>query len=155
MSLKRRIEDDIKQALKAGDRPRLSCLRMLKSKLQEREVARRSEQGRDYELSDDESQAVIASYAKQRRDSIAGFEQGGRDDLAERERAELEVVGAYLPQQLSDEELRRIVQEAIGSTGATSAREMGAVMKIVMATVRGGADGKRVSGMVRELLDGG
>ncbi len=152
MSLKQQLDSDIKTAMKQGQKERVVCLRMLKAKIQEKEVALRSERGADCALSDEEVTTVIASYAKQRRDSIAGFEQGGRDDLVARERAELEMVSSYLPEQLGEEEVRRIVAEAIAEAGATSRREIGAVMKLVMPRVKGLADGKRVSRLAGELL---
>jgi len=154
MSIKARLEADIKSAMKAGDRARLSCLRMLKSKILEREVELRAGREPGYSLSDEETVEVIAGYAKQRRDSIEGFERGGREAQACREREELEIVTGYLPEQLSEEQLRGIVQEAIAACGASSARQMGEVMKIVMPRVKGAADGKQVSRIARELLGG-
>lgn len=154
MSLKQRIVEDIKTAMKSGDRDRLGVLRMLKSRIQEAEVAGRAKQGPQYELSDDEVIQVCTSYAKQRRDSIEAYTQAGRTELAAREQAELRVVQDYLPGQLSEDELRKIVAEAVTKTGASSAREMGAVMKAVMPGVKGRADGKLVNRIVRELLDG-
>jgi uncharacterized protein YqeY len=152
MSLRQRLDSDIKDALKAGEKARVGCLRMLKSKILEKEVALRAKRGVNYRLTDDEAIEVIAGYAKQRRDSIEGFKQGGRDDLVAREQAELEIVDTYLPARLSDDEIRRIAQEAIAEVGATSPREMGAVMKIVMPKLKGAADGKQVSEIVRALL---
>jgi uncharacterized protein YqeY len=154
MSLKQRIEDDFKQAFKAGDKPKVAVLRMVKSKLQEKQVSLRGEKGKDYELADDEVQAVVAAYAKQRRDSIESYVSAGGEELAEQERGELALVEEYLPQQLGDDELRGIVAEVVTETGAASMKDMGAVMKGVMARVRGAADGKRVQQFVRELLAG-
>jgi uncharacterized protein YqeY len=152
MSIKRKLESDFKEALKARETLRVGCLRMLKSKILEREVALRADRGKDYELEDDEAQAVIAAYGKQRRDSIESFRQAGRDDLADKEEAELAIVNAYLPRQLSGEEIERIVREAIEESGATSPRDMGKVMKLVMPRVKGAADGKRVNEIVRASL---
>ena len=152
MSLKSRIHDDVTAALKSGDRARLGTLRMVKAQLQTREVELRAKHGRDYDLDDDEALAIVARAAKQRRESIASFRDGGRDDLAAGEEAELAIIEEYLPAALDDEELRSIVREAIAESGATSPKEMGAVMKVVMPKVRGRADGKAVNQVVRELL---
>jgi uncharacterized protein YqeY len=154
MSLKKKIDEEMKRALKAGEKARVGCLRMVKSKLQEREVALRGEEGVDYSLTDEEALKAIAGYAKQRRDSIESYEKGGRDDLVERERAELAIVEEFLPQQLGEEEVRDLLRQAIEETGASSPREMGAVMKAVMPKTQGRADGKLVSKLAREMLAG-
>lgn len=153
-SLKQRIEDDIKTAMKAGDKLRLSALRMVKAKMMEAEVALRAKKGRDYQLEDSEALQCFSTSAKQRRDSIDSFRQGGREDLVKAEEAELAIIQEYLPKQLGAEEITRIAREAIVSTGATSPRDMGAVMKIVMPQVKGAADGKEVSRIISELLGG-
>jgi uncharacterized protein YqeY len=152
MSIKKRLDGDMQKAMKAREQARVSCIRMLKSKLLEREVALRGKHGLDYEITDEEALAVIASYAKQRKDSIESFRRGGRDDLVAAEEAELEIVGRYLPRQVTGDELRELVQEAISEAGAQSIKDLGAVMQLVMAKARGAADGKRVNQLVRELL---
>ncbi len=152
MSLKQRIEDDLKTALKAGDKQRLSCLRMVKSKVQEKQVELRGKRGAGAELSDDDIQSVVSAYAKQRRDSIESYEQGGRDDLAAAERAELEILKAYLPQQMTEDEIAAIVDAAVRESGASQPRDMGAVMKLVMPQVKGRADGKLVNRIVQSRL---
>jgi uncharacterized protein YqeY len=152
MTIKERLDTDLKEALKARQTPRVDCLRMLKARILEREVELRAKRGPDHQLGDEEAQAVIAAYAKQRRDSIESFRQGGRADLVAKEEAELEVIGAYLPRQLGREELQRIVREAIGEAGATSAADLGKVMKIVMPRVKGVADGKLINQIVHEEL---
>ena len=152
MSLKRTIAEDVKTAMKAGERERVSCLRMLQARILEREVELRAERGRGVELDDDEARAVIGSYAKQRRESIESYRAGGREELAAKEEAELAIVTAYLPRQLGETELREIVRAAIAESGATSARDLGNVMKAVMPRVQGLADGKLVNRLVRELL---
>jgi uncharacterized protein YqeY len=154
MSIKQRLDADLKTAMKERDSRRVSCIRMLKSKLLEREVALRGKHGTDYQIADDEALVVISTYAKQRRDSIEGYEQGGRDDLVAAERAELEIVAQYLPEQLSADELRAMVREAIAESGAQTVKDLGAVMKLVVPKTKGVADGKLVSRLVRELLDG-
>jgi uncharacterized protein YqeY len=154
MSLKQRIEQDLKTALKAGDKQRLSCLRMVKSKIQEKQVELRGKEGFDAKLSDDDVMNVVSAYAKQRRDSIESYEQGGREDLAANERAELEIISAYLPQQMSEDEVAAIVDEAVSESGASAPKDMGAVMKLVMPKVKGRADGKLVNRIVLGRLKG-
>jgi len=152
VTIKERLDADLKDALKARQARRVDCLRMLKAKILEGEVELRAERGRDYKLTDEEAQAVISTYAKQRRDSIEGFRQGGREDLVAKEEAELEIVSAYLPRQLGRDEIERIVTEAIAEAGAASAADLGRVMKLVMPRVKGAADGKLVNQIVREKL---
>ena len=152
MTIKKRLDEDIKAAMKAREALRLSCLRMLKSKILEREVALRAKEGVDYQLSDEEVVEVASSYAKQRRDSIESYRQGGREELAAKEEAELAIVESYLPRQLSREQIVDIVRGAIEESGAESIKDMGAVMKAVMPKVKGQADGKLVNQVVREAL---
>lgn len=154
MTIKERLNADLKEAMKARQAARVGCLRMLKAKILEKEVELRAKHGPDHELGDEEALAVISAYAKQRRDSIDGFRQGGREDLVTKEEAELDVVSAYLPRQLDRDELQRIVREAIEEAGAASAADLGRVMKIVMPRVKGAADGKLVNQLVREELAG-
>jgi uncharacterized protein YqeY len=154
MTLRERLEADMKDALRLQDTRRLSCIRMLRAKLLEREVALRGKEGRDYRIGDDEAQQVIASYAKQRGDSIESYRQAGREDLAAAEREELEIVRAYLPQQLAEAEIRALVQQVLAASGAASAADLGRVMKLVMAEVKGRADGKLVNRLVVEALSG-
>ena len=152
MSLKDRIENDLKVALKARDRGTLEALRMVKAKIQEKQVDLRGKKGAEAELSDDDVQAVLNAYAKQRRDSIEAYEKGGRDELAQKERDELEIISAYLPKQLSDEEITAIVEKAVADSGASSMKDLGAVMKLVMPQTKGLADGKRVNEIVRAKI---
>jgi len=154
MTLKQRIGEDMKAAMKAGQKERLGVLRMLRSKLQEAEVAGRVEKGLDYSIDDDDALAVLASYAKQRRESIDSYRQGGREELALREEAELGIIREYLPEQLSEPEIREIVAGAVAESGAASPKDMGRVMKAVMPRVKGRADGKLVNRLVREALGG-
>ena len=154
MSSRQRIEDDIRTALRAGDKQRLSCLRMVKSKVQEKQVELRGTEGREVELSDEDVTNVVSAYAKQRRDSIESYEQGGRKDLAANERAELEILTSYLPQQMSEDEVSAIVDDAVRESGASEPKDMGAVMKLVMPKVKGRADGKLVNRIVQSRLKG-
>ncbi len=151
-SLKQRIEDDIRTAMKAGDKLRLNALRMVKAKMMEAEVALRGAKGRDYQLEDAGAIQCLSTSAKQRKDSIESFRQGKREDLALAEEAELAIIQEYLPKPIGADEIARIAREAIAATGATSPRDMGAVMKIVMPQVKGAADGKEVSRIISELL---
>jgi uncharacterized protein YqeY len=152
MTIRERIVADLTAAMKAKDTQRLGVVRMLKSRIMEAEVEQRGRKGPDYALDDQECLAVIASYAKQRRDSIEAYRNGGKEDLAQKEEAELAIIQQYLPAQMPEEEIRRVVAGAIAESGAASAKDMGAVMKIVMPRLRGGADGAVVSRIVRELL---
>ena len=153
MSLKDQVSKDMITALKAGEKDRLQVIRMLKSRLQEREVERRAKEGLEYSLTDEESLQVIGQYAKQRRDSIAQYREIGREDLAEKEAAELALVEVYMPQQMNDDEIRQAVSAAVAESGATTMKDIGAVMKVLMPRTKGKADGKRVNQIVRELLD--
>lgn len=152
MTLKERLVADLTAAMKSRDAQRTGVLRMLKSKMLEAEVDQRAKKGTDYQIEDPDALAVVAAYAKQRRDAIEAYRQGGREDLAAKEEAELAIVQEYLPKQLSPDEIRSIVREAIAATGASSVKEMGVVMKAVMPKTKGAADGKLVNDIVRELL---
>lgn len=125
---------------------------MLNAKILEKEVELRTQKGRDYKLSDPEVVQVIGSYAKQRHQSIESYRQGGREDLAQSEEQELEIVSSYLPKQLDESQIEEMVRQAIAETGASSAKDMGGVMKSVMAKAQGSADGKVVNAVVRRLL---
>jgi uncharacterized protein YqeY len=152
MSLKQRILDDIKVTMKAQQAQRLGVLRMLKAKILEAEVAQREKKGLDYQLEDAETLRVVGQYAKQRRESIDSYRSGGRAELAAQEEAELKIVEEYLPQAASDDQVRAAVQAAIAELGATSKKEMGAVMKAALTKLQGAADGKLVNKIVMELL---
>jgi uncharacterized protein YqeY len=145
-SLKKRIDQDIKDALKGKDAVTLSVLRMTKSEIRYKEIEKGSK------LSDDETLAVLSSSMKKRKDSIEQFEKGGREDLASRERTELEVLTRYLPEQLTQEKLSEIVQLTIAELNATGPSNLGTVMKQVMLKVRGKADGKIVNQLVSSQL---
>ncbi len=147
MTLKDRISQDMVTAMRAKDQARLKPLRMAKAAMMNREV----EKGRD--LEDTEAQQVVASLIKQRRDSIEQFRLGGREDLVAQEAAEITVLEPYLPPPLDRAELEAAVAAAIQETGATSGRDMGRVMKAVMARLAGRAvEGKAVSDLVKAKL---
>lgn len=147
MTLVQQIGNDITTAMKARDQLKLSALRMLKAALMNAEVAK----GRA--LEDAEAQQVLASLTKQRRDSIEQFTAGGRNELADKERAELAILEAYAPPAMSVEDVERAIDAAINETGATSAKDMGRVMKAVMGALAGRTvDGKTVNELVRKRL---
>ncbi len=146
MALTERIESDLKAALKASDRLRLSTLRLIKAALKNKEIEKGST------LNDDEVTGLLSSLAKQRKESISEFRKGGRTDLAEKEEAELRILQEYLPQELSPEELDRLIRETISEVSASSPADIGKVMKAIMPKVRGRADGRVVNEMVRAAL---
>ena len=147
MSLKERITKDMTAAMKAKEAGRLSTLRMVKAAVQNREIEKGGE------LTDEEMTKALQSLVKQRRDSVEQYEKGGRPELAEKERAEIAVIEEYLPRAASREEIEQAVSEAIAETGATSMKEMGAVMKAAQARLAGrSADGRTVSEIVKGKL---
>ncbi|WP_456436808.1 GatB/YqeY domain-containing protein [Desulfurobacterium sp.] len=148
MGLKERLIKDMKEAMKARDKVKLSTIRMINSLIKNAEIDKRGE------LTDEEIVSLLQKYAKQRRESIELYEKGGRRDLVEKEKAELAIVESYLPEQMSEDEIRRIVEEAIAGTGASSPKDLGKVMKVVMPKVKGKADGSVVNRIARELLSG-
>lgn len=152
MSLKDRITEDIKTAMKAKDKTRLETVRSIKKVLLEKEVSVRP-QGQT-ELNETQELEVLAQLAKQRRDSIEQYRQAGRTDLADQEAQELAIIEEYLPQQLSDEEVSQVIDEVISRTGASSAKDMGKVMGPVMQQLKGRADGQKIQAMVKAKLNG-
>ncbi|MFF5975288.1 GatB/YqeY domain-containing protein [Streptomyces sp. NPDC012769] len=152
-TLKAKLKDDLNAAIKERDELRSSTLRLTIAAITKEEVAGKTKR----ELSDDEVQKVIAKEAKKRREAADAFAQGGRTEQADRERAEGVILDAYLPKQLTDEELEGIVSAAVEearAAGAEGPRAMGAVMKIVNPKVAGQADGGRVAATVKKLLAG-
>ena len=149
MSLKDTIAADITAAMKAKDADRLSVLRMAKAAL----MNEANKKSADYVLSDDESAKVLQKLVNQRKDSVEQFEKAGRDEMAAKEKAEIAVLQEYLPQSASNEEIEQAVAEAISETGASSIKDMGAVMKAAQAKLAGkSADGKTVSETVKAKL---
>ena len=151
MTLQERVDSDLKDAMRAKDAARLGVLRMLKSALKYSAIEK---SGAEAQLDDAEAAQVIRKQAKQRRDSIESFEKGGRPDLAAKEKDELAILQAYLPQGLDADELAKIVGETISELGATSRAQMGAVMKSLQEKVAGRADGKALSQEVQRQLGG-
>jgi uncharacterized protein YqeY len=147
MNLKEQIVVDLTVAMKAKDAARTSTLRMLKAAIVNRQIEKGGE------LDDEELMKLLRSQAKQRRDSVEQYEKGGRRDLVDKELAEIAVIEGYLPQAASQEEIDKAVAAAIAETGATSVKEMGAVMKAVMPRLAGkNADGRAVSETVKKKL---
>ena len=147
-SLGDRLKADMISAMKAKEKERLAVLRMLIAKLKDAAINKRDV------LSAEEELRLISTYAKQREEGVVEAERAGREDLAEKERFELDVVRSYLPAPLDDEELAALVGEVIAAEGATSMKEMGGVMKIVLARAAGRADGGKVSALVKARLAG-
>ena len=146
--LKARLRSDLNEAMKSRDELRTATLRMTLAAITTEEVAGAAAR----ELSDDEVQRVITRETRKRREAADAFDQGGRPELADRERAEGAVLEGYLPKQLGDAELADLVRAAVLEAGATEPRELGAVMKLVQPRVAGRADGRRVSDEVRRQL---
>ena len=148
-ALTRRIQDDLKDAIKKKEKVRLRTLRMLISALKNAELEERGE------LSEEKEIAVLSGYARRCRESIAEFERGKRDDLVEKEQAELDIVTSYLPEQMDEQEIRSIVETVVAEVGASGPRDMGRVMGEVMKRVKGRAEGNRVKDIVLDRLKGG
>ena len=146
--LKNKIQEDLKAAMKAGDAAKLSAIRMLKSAIQYFEI----QKGAGYEATDEDVIGVVGREIKKRRESIELYKQGGRDESAASEQAEVEVLESYLPKQMSEDEVRSLVKQAVEQTGAGSPTDMGKVMGVLMPKVKGKADGTLVSTIVREAL---
>jgi uncharacterized protein YqeY len=147
MTLTKRIVADLTAAMKAQDAGRTSTLRMVKAAMMNRQIEKGSE------LDDDDMQKLLRSLVKQRRDSIEQYEKAGRQELVEKEKAEIEVIETYLPQAASPEEIEQAVAAAIAETGATSMRDMGKVMKAAQAALAGkNADGRLISEVVKSKL---
>lgn len=148
MTVKAQLREDMKQALRAGERARLGVVRMAMAAVQQREVDER------IELDDPATIAVIEKMIKQRRESISQYRAGGREDLASKEAAEIEVLEAYLPEPLSEQELAALVDEAVAATGAASMKDMGRVMSYAREKAAGRADMAAFSERVRARLSG-
>lgn len=146
MTLKSQIQEDVKSAMRARDQKRLTALRLITAAIKQIEVDKR------IELDDQAVLAVLDKMVKQRRESLSQFEAAGRDDLAAQENFELELISVYLPEALSDEEVAQLISQAVSETGASSIRDMGAVMSVLRAKVQGRADMKAVSNAVKAQL---
>ena len=149
MNLKEQLLSDMKVAMKSGDKIRLNTIRLLRAKISELEIAK------NRDLTEDELTGVLISSAKQRADSIEQYHKGGREDLVEIESKEKVIIESYLPEKLSDDEIKQIITEALEETkDLDSKQRLGNTMKIVINRVKGRADGKLINQMVREALQG-
>jgi uncharacterized protein YqeY len=146
MTLKERLQEDMKAAMKAREQLKLSVIRLAKAAIMNQEIAR------GHELDDQEVIEVLAKEMKQRKDSIPEYEKAGRADIVETLKQEMKILEGYLPAQLTEAEVRQIVQETIAEVGATSKKEMGKVMAALMPKTKGRADGKLVNQIVNSLL---
>ena len=149
MSIKLKLESDLKEAMRARDTVRLGTVRSLRAAIQKREIELRSS---EEEIAESDLLQILQKAAKQRRESIEQFQAAGREDLVSTEQAELTIIETYLPQQLSDTDLRERVQKIVDEVGATSMADVGKVMGPAMSQLRGKADGKRVQALVKEML---
>jgi uncharacterized protein YqeY len=148
MSLRQRIDEDLKRAMKAHDESALTAVRMLKAAITNREIELKKEA--------DEAELIrlVEKQLKQRKESAEAFRNGGRPELAEKEEKEAAVLSAYLPQRLSEQELEALVAQAVAESGATSVKQMGQVMKLAQQKAAGRADGKAISEAVKKKLSG-
>ena len=148
MSLKTRLDDDLKTAMRSRDVLRRSVLRLLLSEVHNEGIAKQAE------LDDEGITGVLGKQAQQRRESIEAYTQGERQDLADKEKAELEIIMSYLPEQMSREDIAAVIKKAIAETDAAGPQDMGKVMSRVMPEVRGKAQGREVNAIASELLKG-
>jgi uncharacterized protein YqeY len=147
MSIKEKIDRDMKMAQKSGDKTRLNITRLLKSEIKYKEIDKKDN------LSDEETLEVLQTSVKRHRDSIEQFQKGGRNDLVEKEEAELKIILEYLPQQLTEEELTSMIDETIKEVEASGPKDLGKVMKVLIPKVKGRADGKKVNVLVSQRLE--
>ncbi|KAA0258084.1 GatB/YqeY domain-containing protein [Deferribacter autotrophicus] len=149
MSLKNQILDDMKKFMREKNEIALGAIRMLRAEIKNAEIDKKKE------LDDDEVIQVVQSAIKKRKDAVEQYEKAGRADLAEKEKKEIEILSKYLPEQLSEEELKKIIEEEIGKLESKDKKYFGQVMKGVMSKVKGRADGKLVNKLVNEAFNGG
>ncbi len=150
MSLSKKIMDDLKTAMKHQEKDRLRVLRSIKAKLLEKEISER--EGERASLNDEQTVEVLMKAAKQRKESIEQFEGGGRSELAEKEKEELKIIEEYLPEMLTEEEIRDIVRQKIDEMGADSMDDMGRVMGAAMGELKGRTEGAKISKVVKQEL---
>ena len=150
MAIQEQLISDIKKAMKEQDQDKLRVLRSLKAKLMEKEISERK--SGEARLTNEQAAEVLMKAAKQRKESITQFEEGGRKDLADNEKKELEIIESYLPEMMSEDEVREVVKKKIEQTGASGPQDMGKVMGPLMGELKGKADGAMVSRIVKEEL---
>lgn len=148
MAVRQDIAKELTRAIKAGDKLKVSCLRLVLNAVKNKEIELK------HELADEEVFKVLSTLVRQRQESIEQFEKAGRTDLAEKEKKELEIIKGFLPPQLTEQEMLEIVKEAARETGAEGLKDMGRLMKAVMPRVKGRADGRTVNAVVRKFLEG-
>ncbi|MBI5498259.1 MAG: GatB/YqeY domain-containing protein [Deltaproteobacteria bacterium] len=148
MALRDTVDTDMKAAMKAQDKPRLDAIRLIKNEIRKKEIDEK------ITLDDAGVLGVLAKLAKQRQDSIDQYKAGGRQDLVDKESAELALIQAYMPKQMGEDEVKALVAEAVKETGAAGGKDMGKVMGVLMPKVKGKADGKLVSALVKAALGG-
>lgn len=148
MSIKERLKTDLVAAMKAKEQPKVECIRFVNAAIKKVEIDTRKD------LDDSAVTSILMNLVKQRKDSIDQFQKGGRADLVAKEESELQIIQAYLPAQMSSEELAALVEAAIKETGAAGMKDMGGVMKAVMAKAAGRAEGGAISAMVKQKLSG-
>ncbi|MBN1351533.1 GatB/YqeY domain-containing protein [candidate division KSB1 bacterium] len=146
MSIQAKLMEDIKSAMKSGDKQRVATLRLVVSQMKNMMIDKRAE------LTQDEEISVLLNAAKKRKEAIELYERGNRQDLRDKEIHELEIISSYLPRQLSEEELSQVIDEAIQKAGASSIKDVGKVMSILMKELKGKADGKKIQELVRSKL---
>lgn len=149
MGLKEKISDDLKRAMKSGDKLRLETLRTVRAALMEKEIEKR---GSGSPMSPDDEVAVLTGASKKRKESIELFQKGGRVDLAEQEAKELAIIQEYMPRQMSEEEVKAVIRQVIAETGASSATDFGKVMPLAMKQLKGKTDGRLVQELVKRML---
>lgn len=149
MSLMQKIVEEMKIAMKSGEKLRLETLRSLRAQLQEKEIAKR----RTGPLTEEDEMSILQSAIKKRKESIELFEKGGRKDLVEQETKEVQIIQTFLPRQLGNDEIERVVKKTIEEVEATSAKDFGKVMSSAMKTLKGKADGNTIQLTVRRLLE--
>lgn len=146
MQLKQRLYEDLKKAMKTKDEIRTRTLRLIISSIKTLEVEKMTE------ATDDDVFRVLSKECRKRVEAIEAYKKGGREDLANEEQRELEIIKSYMPKQLSEEELKEIVKDVVEETGSSSIKDLGRVMKVLMPRVKGRADGKTVNNIVRQIL---
>lgn len=160
MNLKQQLNNDFKEFFKSKDADRLSVLKMVQAEIRNAEIVKRGKMSKAGEqnideasqLNDEEIIEVISREAKKRKDSIIAYEKGGRQDLADKEKKEAEILSAYLPEQMGEEELKKIVEETVKEIGISDMKDLGKLMSAIMPKVKGRADGGMVSRIVKEIL---
>lgn len=147
MSILERIETEFRGALKAKDERKVSILRMVKASIKNKEIEKRTS------LSEDDVYDILNSFVKRGKESVEQFSKAGRSDLVQKEEEELRIIRSFLPEQLSEDDIKRLIREAISEVNAKGVNDMGKVMKVIMPKVKGRADGRLVNNLVREVLE--